>query len=67
MPLNPEHSVRAELVAPARVRDLFGQRGKTETVHLEVPRKFGGTLRSRRRYLTHREPMVKGLVYNIHR
>jgi hypothetical protein len=30
-------------------------------------RKFGETIRSRKRSLQYREPIVKGLIYNIHR
>jgi hypothetical protein len=31
-----------------------------------IKRKFGDTIRSRKRSLQNREPIVKGLVYNIH-
>jgi hypothetical protein len=55
------------LVAAARLDGLFGQRWKTETVNSVIKRKFGDTIRSRKTQLQNREPIVKGLVYNIHR
>ncbi len=65
--LNPERRARADLVSQARLDGLFGQRWKTETVNSVIKRKFGDTIRSRKRSLQRREPIVKGLVYNIHR
>ena len=32
-----------------------------------IKRKFGNTIRSWKRSLQRREPIIKGLVYNIHR
>jgi len=40
---------------------------RPETVTSAIKRKFGDTLRSRKRSLQRREPIVNGLVYNIHR
>jgi hypothetical protein len=65
--LNPERRARADLVSQARLDGLFGQRWKTETVNSVIKRKFGDTIRSRKRSLQRREPIIKGLVYNIHR
>ncbi len=64
--LNPERRARADLVSQARLDGLYGQRWKTETVNSVIKRKFGATIRSRKRSLQRREPIVKGLVYNIH-
>lgn len=65
--LHPDRRARAELVSQARLDGLFGQRWKTETVNSVIKRKFGDTIRSRKRSLQRREPIIKGLVYNIHR
>lgn len=65
--LNPERRARADLVSQARLDGLFGQRWKTETVNSVIKRKFGDTIRSRKRTLQRREPIIKGLIYNIHR
>jgi hypothetical protein len=65
--LSPDRRARADLVSQARLDGLFGQRWKTETVNSVIKRKFGDTIRSRRRSLQRREPIIKGLVYNIHR
>lgn len=65
--LHPERRARADLVSQARLDGLFGQRWKTETVNSVIKRKFGDTIRSRKRSLQRREPIIKGLVYNIHR
>ncbi len=65
--LAPSRKARADLVAAARLDGLYGQRWKTETVNSVIKRKFGDTIRSRKRSLQNREPIVKGLVYNIHR
>jgi hypothetical protein len=65
--LHPERKERADRVSQARLDGLFGQRWKTETVNSVIKRKFGDTIRSRKRSLQRREPIIKGLVYNIHR
>jgi len=65
--VDPQRKTRADLVAAARLDGLFGQRWKTETVNSVIKRKFGDTIRSRKTQLQNREPIVKGLVYNIHR
>lgn len=64
--VDPARKARADLVAQARLDGLYGQRWKTETAHSVIKRKFGETIRSRRRALQNREPIIKGLVYNIH-
>jgi hypothetical protein len=46
---------------------LLGQRWKIETVNSVIKRKFGDTIRSCKIRLQDREPIIKGLVYNIHR
>jgi hypothetical protein len=53
--------------AAARLDGLYGQRWKTETVNSVIKRKFGDTIRSRSTRLQLREPIIKALVYNIHR
>lgn len=65
--LHPERKARADLVATARLDGLFGQRWKTETVNSVIKRKFGDTIRSRKVHLQLREPIIKAMVYNIHR
>ncbi|KPL82533.1 hypothetical protein SE15_10405 [Thermanaerothrix daxensis] len=64
--LNPERRARANLVSQARLEGLYGQRWKSETVNSVIKRKFGDTIRSRKRSLQRREPIVKRLIYNIH-
>lgn len=63
----PKRKARADLVAAARLDGVYGQRWKCETVHSVIKRKFGDTVRSRKRSHQRREPVVKGLVYNLHR
>jgi hypothetical protein len=63
----PERQARADMIAQARLDGLFGQRWKVETVHSVIKRKFGDTIRSRSIALQSREPIVKALIYNIHR
>ena len=65
--VDPARKARADLVSAARLDGLFGQRWKTETVNSVIKRKFGDTIRSRKTRLQDREPIIKGLVYNIHR
>lgn len=65
--LHPDRKARADLVATARLDGLFGQRWKTETVNSVIKRKFGDTIRSRKTQLQLREPIIKALIYNIHR
>lgn len=65
--LHPERKARADLVASARLDGLFGQRWKAETVNSVIKRKFGDTIRSRKVRLQKREPIIKAMVYNIHR
>lgn len=64
--VDPARKARADLVSAARLDGLFGQRWKTETVNSVIKRKFGDTVRSRKRRLQQREPIIKGLIYNIH-
>lgn len=65
--VDPSRQARGDLVAAARLDGLYGQRWKSETVHAVIKRKFGDTIRSRQRHLQRREPIVKGLIYDIHR
>ena len=65
--LDPKRKARADLVSQARLDGLFGHCWKTETVNSVIKRKFGDTIRSRKRSLQQREPVIKGLIYNIHR
>lgn len=64
---DPQRIVRWELVSQARLDGAYGQRWKSETVNSVIKRKFGDTMRSRKRSLQRREPVIKGLVYNLHR
>lgn len=65
--VDPARKERADLVAQARLEGLFGQRWKCETVHSVMKRLFGDVIRSRSWRLQRREPMLKALVYNLHR
>jgi hypothetical protein len=65
--VEPARKAHADLVSAARLDGLFGQRWKTETVNSVIKRKFGDTIRSRKTRLQDREPIIKGLVYYIHR
>jgi hypothetical protein len=65
--VDPDRKARAELVSQARLDGLFGQRWKSETVHSVIKRLFGDVIRSRSWQLQRREPMLKALVYNLHR
>ena len=64
--VDPARKARAELVAQARLDGVYGQRWKTETVHSVIKRRFGSAVRSHKRSLQNREPIILGLVYNIH-
>ena len=64
--LAPERIAQAELVAAARLDGIYGQRWKSETAHSVIKRKMGDTIRSRSLRMQRREPIVKGLVYNLH-
>jgi len=57
---------RMEMVSAARVDGLFGQRWKIRTVNSVIKRKFGDEIRSRKASRRYLEPIVKGLIYNIH-
>ena len=57
---------RDELVSTARLDGFFGQRCKAETVNSVIKRKFGDDIRSHKASRRYREPIVKGLIYNIH-
>lgn len=63
----PERKARADLVAQAKLDGLFGQRWKVETVHSVIKRKFGDAIRSRIFKRQCAEPILKAVVYNIHR
>ncbi len=65
--VDPARKARADLVSQARLEGLFGQRWKCETVHSVIKRLFGDVIRSRSWRLQRREPMLKALVYNLHR
>lgn len=63
----PARRARADLVAAARLDGVYGQRWKCETVHSVIKRKTGDTIRSRLPHNQRLEPVLKGLVYNLHR
>ena len=62
----PERIERMELVLAAKLDGYFGQRWKVETVNSVIKRKFGDEIRSRNLSRRYREPIGKGLIYNIH-
>ena len=62
----PERIERMELVLAAKLDGYFGQRWKVETVNSVIKRKFGDEIRSRKLFRRYREPIIKGLIYNIH-
>jgi len=64
---DPKLIARAELVAQARLDGKMGQRWMVETVNSVIKRKFGENIRSRSQELRIREPIIKALVYNLHR
>jgi hypothetical protein len=66
-PVDPDRKARADLISQARLEGLFGQRWKCETVHSVIKRLFGDVIRSRSWRLQRREPMLKALIYNLHR
>ena len=57
---------REELVAAARLDGFLDQRWKVETVNSVIKRKFGDDIRSHKPSRRYCEPIVKGLIYNIH-
>lgn len=57
---------RFELVSQARLDGVFGQRWKCETVNSVIKRKLGDEIRARKPVHRYREPIIKGLVYNLH-
>lgn len=63
----PERRARQDLISQARLDGLYGQRWKAETVHSVIKRLFGDTIRSRLIALQTREPIMKALIYNLHR
>ncbi len=63
---SPTRIARWELVSAARLDGLYGQRWKAETANSVIKRKFGDDIRSRKPLYRAREPIVKGLIYNIH-
>jgi IS5 family transposase len=65
--VDPDRKARADLVSQARLDGVFGQRWKGETVHSVIKRLFGDVIRSRSWRLQRREPLLKALVYNLHR
>jgi IS5 family transposase len=63
----PERKARADLVSQARLDGLYGQRWKSETVNSVIKRKFGDHIRSKLKDRQDREPLIKAVIYNIHR
>lgn len=57
---------RFDLVSQARLDGLFGQRWKCETVNSVIKRKLGDEIRARKPVHRYRDPIIKGLVYNLH-
>lgn len=62
----PDRVARLELVSQARLDGLYGQRWKCETVNSVIKRKLGDEIRARKYWHRHRDPILKGLVYNLH-
>ncbi len=65
--VDPKRKRRTDLVSQARLDGLFGYRWLLETINSVIKHKFGDTIHSRIWFLQRREPIIKGLVYNIHR
>lgn len=63
---SPQRKARMDTVSAARLDGFYGQRWKAETVNSVIKRKFGDEIRSRKISRQRREPIVKGLVYNLH-
>lgn len=63
---DPERIRRMELVLAAKLDGWYGQRWKVETVNSVIKRKFGDEIRSHKPSRRYREPIVKGLIYNLH-
>lgn len=61
-----ERIARAELVSQARLDGVYGQRWKCETANSVIKRKFGDAVRSRKRRAQRAEPILLGLIYNLH-
>jgi hypothetical protein len=57
---------REELFSLARLEGLYGQRWKCETVNSVIKRKLGDEIHSHLPAHRLREPVLKGLVYNLH-
>src|SRR5581483_1525546 len=55
----------ADWVSAAPLDGVQGRRWKTETVNSVIKRKAGDDIRSRRRSLQNRQPVVKGLGFDI--
>jgi hypothetical protein len=64
--VDPARRARADLVSQARLDGVYGQRWKTEMVNSVIKRRFGSAIRSRKPSLQKREPIILGLVYDIH-
>lgn len=56
----------ADLVSQARLEGVFGQCWMTEMDNSVIKPKFGGHIRSSLPVHQNREPILKGLIYNIH-
>jgi hypothetical protein len=57
---------REELFCQARLDGLYGQRWKCETVNSVIKRKLGDEIRSKKASHRRREPVIKGLVYDLY-
>jgi hypothetical protein len=66
VPVAVKRKARRDLVSAAILDGLYGQRWKSETVNSVIKRKFGDDVCSRSLRRQRREPVVKGLVYNLH-
>jgi hypothetical protein len=66
VPVAEARKARHDLVSAAILDGFYGQRWQSETVNSVIKRKFGDTICSRSLRRQRREPLVKGLVYNLH-
>ncbi len=63
----PERQARRARVEAARRQGLYGQRWKSETAISVIKRKWGDAVTHRKGWHIHREILLRGLVYGLHR
>ena len=56
-----------DAVADLKAKSSYGQRWKAETLMSVLKRKWGESLSARQDMMQHRQGLLRGLVYNLHR